>query len=80
MQLRGLTARNRIVVSPMSQYCSVDSKPTDWHLVHLGEFAMARLCAQSDSVPRGRHCAQGNGSRRHQARDRKPCHRSETFA
>lgn len=40
MRLRGLTARNRIVVSPMSQYCSVDSKPTDWHLVHLGKFAM----------------------------------------
>jgi 2,4-dienoyl-CoA reductase-like NADH-dependent reductase (Old Yellow Enzyme family) len=38
--LRGLTARNRIVVSPMSQYCSVDGEPTDWHLVHLGKFAM----------------------------------------
>ncbi|HEY2136277.1 MAG TPA: NADH:flavin oxidoreductase/NADH oxidase [Xanthobacteraceae bacterium] len=38
--LRGVTARNRIVVSPMSQYCSVDGEPTDWHLVHLGKFAM----------------------------------------
>jgi 2,4-dienoyl-CoA reductase-like NADH-dependent reductase (Old Yellow Enzyme family) len=38
--LRGLTARNRIVVSPMSQYCSVAGEPTDWHLVHLGKFAM----------------------------------------
>jgi 2,4-dienoyl-CoA reductase-like NADH-dependent reductase (Old Yellow Enzyme family) len=38
--LRGLTLRNRIVVSPMSQYCSVDAAPTDWHLVHLGKFAM----------------------------------------
>jgi len=40
MTLRGLTARNRIVVSPMSQYAAVDGAPTDWHLVHLGKFAM----------------------------------------
>ena len=38
--LRGLTARNRIVVSPMSQYAAIDGAPTDWHLVHLGKFAM----------------------------------------
>ncbi len=40
LTLRGLTVRNRIAVSPMSQYCSVDGAPTDWHLVHLGKFAM----------------------------------------
>ena len=40
LALRGLTARNRIVVSPMSQYAAVDAAPTDWHLVHLGKFAM----------------------------------------
>jgi len=39
-KLRGLTARNRIVVSPMSQYAAVNGEPTDWHLVHLGKFAM----------------------------------------
>jgi 2,4-dienoyl-CoA reductase-like NADH-dependent reductase (Old Yellow Enzyme family) len=39
--LRGVTARNRIVVSPMSQYLAVDGAPTDWHLVHLGKFAMS---------------------------------------
>jgi len=38
--LRGLIARNRIVVSPMSQYAAIDGAPTDWHLVHLGKFAM----------------------------------------
>ena len=38
--LRGVTARNRIVVSPMSQYLAKDGAPTDWHLVHLGKFAM----------------------------------------
>jgi 2,4-dienoyl-CoA reductase-like NADH-dependent reductase (Old Yellow Enzyme family) len=40
LTLRGLTVRNRIVVSPMSQYTSVAGAPTDWHLVHLGKFAM----------------------------------------
>ena len=39
-QIRGITLRNRIVVSPMSQYCSIEGAPTDWHLVHLGKFAM----------------------------------------
>lgn len=40
LTLRGVTLRNRIVVSPMSQYCSIDGAPGDWHLVHLGKFAM----------------------------------------
>ena len=40
LMLRGLTLRNRIVVSPMSQYSSVEGTPGDWHLVHLGKFAM----------------------------------------
>lgn len=40
LQMRSITARNRIVVSPMCQYVSVDGAPTDWHLVHLGKFAM----------------------------------------
>jgi 2,4-dienoyl-CoA reductase-like NADH-dependent reductase (Old Yellow Enzyme family) len=37
--LRGITARNRIVVSPMCQYSADDGHVTDWHLVHLGKFA-----------------------------------------
>ncbi len=36
---RGVTLRNRIVVSPMCQYSCVDGMPTDWHLVHLGSRA-----------------------------------------
>lgn len=35
-----LTLRNRIVVSPMCQYSSVDGMPDDWHLVHLGARAV----------------------------------------
>ncbi len=37
---RSVTARNRIMVSPMCQYASVDGGPTDFHLVHLGQFAL----------------------------------------
>lgn len=40
LRLRGLESRNRVVVSPMCQYLSVDGGPTDWHLVHLGRFAI----------------------------------------
>jgi 2,4-dienoyl-CoA reductase-like NADH-dependent reductase (Old Yellow Enzyme family) len=38
--MRGITARNRIVVSPMSQYAAPEGLPGDWHLVHLGKFAL----------------------------------------
>jgi 2,4-dienoyl-CoA reductase-like NADH-dependent reductase (Old Yellow Enzyme family) len=38
--LRGITMRNRIVVSPMCQYSCVDGLATDWHLVHLGSRAI----------------------------------------
>ncbi|MEO7242364.1 MAG: bifunctional salicylyl-CoA 5-hydroxylase/oxidoreductase [Variovorax sp.] len=38
--LRGVTLRNRIVVSPMAQYSCVDGVPGDFHLVHLGARAL----------------------------------------
>jgi anthraniloyl-CoA monooxygenase len=38
--LRGLTLKNRVVVSPMAQYSCVDGLPADYHLVHLGARAM----------------------------------------
>ena len=36
LALRGVILKNRIVVSPMCQYSSVDGFANDWHLVHLG--------------------------------------------
>jgi 2,4-dienoyl-CoA reductase-like NADH-dependent reductase (Old Yellow Enzyme family) len=39
-RLRELTFRNRVFVSPMCQYSSVEGMPTDWHLVHLGSRAV----------------------------------------
>ncbi len=40
LKLRGVTLKNRIVISPMCQYSAVDGVANDWHLVHLGQFAM----------------------------------------
>ena len=34
-----LTLQNRVVVAPMCQYSADDGTPTDWQLVHLGNFA-----------------------------------------
>ena len=39
LTLRGVTAKNRVVISPMCQYSAVDGVLNDWHLVHLGKFA-----------------------------------------
>ncbi|MEU9736323.1 bifunctional salicylyl-CoA 5-hydroxylase/oxidoreductase [Streptomyces sp. NPDC048002] len=39
-RLRGLTLRNRVVVSPMDLYSAVDGVPDDLHLVHLGARAL----------------------------------------
>jgi 2,4-dienoyl-CoA reductase-like NADH-dependent reductase (Old Yellow Enzyme family) len=38
--MRGVTLPNRIAVSPMCQYSSVDGFANDWHLVHLGSRAV----------------------------------------
>ena len=38
--MRSVTARNRIVASPMCQYLSSDGSPGDWQLVHLGRLAI----------------------------------------
>jgi 2,4-dienoyl-CoA reductase-like NADH-dependent reductase (Old Yellow Enzyme family) len=40
LKLRGVTARNRIVVSPMCQYSSERGGPVDWHMMHLGRLAV----------------------------------------
>jgi 2,4-dienoyl-CoA reductase-like NADH-dependent reductase (Old Yellow Enzyme family) len=39
LALRGVTARNRVIISPMCQYSADDGLANDWHLVHLGKFA-----------------------------------------
>lgn len=65
LALRSLTLRNRIGVSPMCQYSSVDGFADDWHLVHLGQFAVggaALVITEATAVvPEGRISLQDLG-------------------
>jgi anthraniloyl-CoA monooxygenase len=38
--VRGVTLKNRVVVSPMAMYSAADGMPNDFHLVHLGARAL----------------------------------------
>lgn len=40
IKIRGVELKNRLVVSPMCQYSSIDGFANDWHLVHLGSRAV----------------------------------------
>ncbi len=55
---RGVTLRNRIVLSPMCQYSCVDGAANDWHLAHLGSRAaggVGAIVAEAAAVaPEGR--------------------------
>jgi len=56
--LRDVAFKNRIVASPMWQYCGKEGFPTDWHLMHLGRLAdggSGLVCQEGTVVePRGR--------------------------
>jgi 2,4-dienoyl-CoA reductase-like NADH-dependent reductase (Old Yellow Enzyme family) len=58
LELRGVTLRNRIAMSPMCQYSSEDGFATDWHLAHYGARAVGGaglLIAEATGVtPEGR--------------------------
>ena len=58
LQIRSINLKNRIVVSPMCQYSSIDGFANDWHLVHLGSRAVggaALVMAEATAVsPEGR--------------------------
>ena len=41
INLRGLTLKNRLVVSPMCQYSAEDGVPTDWHFTHINNLALS---------------------------------------
>ena len=40
LRIRGVTLRNRVVMSPMCQYCAHEGLASDWHLVHIGSRAV----------------------------------------
>jgi 2,4-dienoyl-CoA reductase-like NADH-dependent reductase (Old Yellow Enzyme family) len=53
LSLRGLTLRNRVVVSPMCQYSAVDGRASPWHVIHLGSLALSgagMLCTEATAV------------------------------
>ncbi|GAA3363834.1 NADH:flavin oxidoreductase/NADH oxidase [Saccharopolyspora gregorii] len=65
LKLGATEIRNRVWVSPMCQYSAVDGVPTDWHLVHLGQFAVGGaglVMAEATAVaPEGRISAADTG-------------------
>lgn len=40
IKLREIELPNRIIVAPMCQYSAFNGTATDWHLMHLGQFAV----------------------------------------
>lgn len=58
LQIRDLTLRNRVVISPMCQYSSLNGYANEWHLVHLGSRAVggagAVIAEATAVVPEGR--------------------------
>jgi 2,4-dienoyl-CoA reductase-like NADH-dependent reductase (Old Yellow Enzyme family) len=58
LQIKSLTLKNRIAISPMCQYSATDGFATNWHLVHLGSRASggaALIIQEATSVsPEGR--------------------------
>ena len=70
VKIRSLELRNRVVISPMCQYSAEDAMLTDWHVAHLGQFAMGgaglvfteATAAGADDTP-GRGCADSRAQR-----------------
>ncbi len=58
LTIKNITLKNRIVMSPMCQYSSVDGFSNDWHMVHLGTRAVGGtglIMAEATAVsPEGR--------------------------
>ncbi|MBS1528177.1 MAG: oxidoreductase, partial [Bacteroidetes bacterium] len=58
LEIKNVQLKNRIVVSPMCEYSSKDGFANNWHLVHLGAFAVggaALVMTEATAVsPEGR--------------------------
>ena len=65
LSIRDLTFANRVFVSPMCEYSSVDGFANDWHFVHLGSRAVGGaglvLTEATAVVPEGRISPQDLG-------------------
>ncbi len=65
IEIKSVSLRNRIGVSPMCQYSSIDGSATDWHFVHIGSRSVGGaglVIAEATAVePRGRISPQDAG-------------------
>ena len=65
LNIRSIKLKNRITVSPMCEYSSIDGFANDWHLVHLGSRAVggaALIFTEATAVsPEGRITADDLG-------------------
>lgn len=65
LQVRDVETHNRLVVSPMCMYSAKDGHLTDFHLVHLGKFALngaGLVFVEATAVePRGRITPEDSG-------------------
>ena len=62
VDLGGITLPNRVVISPMCQYSSIDGSAQPWHQVHYGMLAMSGaglLCMEATHVEREGRITQG---------------------
>jgi NADPH2 dehydrogenase len=53
IKLRGLSLKNRVMVSPMCQYSADDGVATDWHFTHINSLALsgaAMFCIEATHV------------------------------
>jgi len=41
IKMRGLTLSNRVIIAPMCTYSADDGNAGDWHLMHMGQFAVS---------------------------------------
>ncbi|MBV8315272.1 MAG: NADH:flavin oxidoreductase/NADH oxidase [Planctomycetaceae bacterium] len=63
LTIRDVTFRNRIVMSPMCQYCAAEGMADDWHLVHLGSRAVggaALIFVEATAVTRDGRISPGD--------------------
>src|SRR3954463_10106811 len=63
LTIRGVTLRNRIVMSPMCQYIATEGLAEDWHLVHLGSRAVggvALVIVEATAVTRDGRISPGD--------------------
>jgi 2,4-dienoyl-CoA reductase-like NADH-dependent reductase (Old Yellow Enzyme family) len=63
LTIRGITLRNRIVMSPMCQYVAVEGLASDWHLVHLGSRAVggvALVMVEATAITRDGRISSGD--------------------